>query len=152
MARPAIMPTELRTAAKAILAKYNIEYTGTAFRIEKPNFNPAYGLWARYDAHQFFTMSSRRIGGCCGVIEMYQCEAPTDHRLPVAITTDEWITLFKYHVRHILQIHHRRIGLVTLINSQTAFVPYLEAAGFKLVATGFNPSTRRNNNIWVLSI
>lgn len=150
MPRPSVMPGELQEKARTILTKYGIDYDGRYFRLSNPNGRYS---WNQFHTSFFFSMPLQRIGGCCGVIEMHQCTPPTKWEFfPVDITPDEWTTLFKYHVRDVLFRANRRIALVTLINSQKEFVPFLEAADFKLVSTGFNPSTRRNNNIWVLSI
>jgi hypothetical protein len=147
MPRPAIMEPELKKEAEAIIAKYGLEYTGHSFRKPKP----IQSTWDRHYYFQFF-IDPRRLQGCCGVIEMHQCYVPREATFPAGITSDEWTTLFKFHVRDILHRAQRRMALVTLINSQKAFIPFLQAAGFKKVSEGFNPGTRRKVNVWALSI
>lgn len=147
--RQAIMPVGLARAAQAILQKYNIRHAEGTFQVDKPN---APDSWDRYFNHTFFS-EPQRLRGCCAVIEMFMCYAPPPRdRFPVDITPEEWITLFRWNVRDILKRKNRRMALVTLDNTQISFVPFLEAAGFTIVSTGYNPGTRHTVTIWVLNI
>lgn len=147
--RQAIMPIGLVREARAILQKYNIRYAEGNFQVDKPN--PQY-TWDWHFNHRFFT-GPQRLRGCCAVIEMFMCyEPPPRDRFPVDITPEEWITVFKWHVRDILKRQNRRMALVTLDNTQRSFVPFLEAAGFTIVSTGYNPGTRHTVTIWVLNL
>lgn len=151
MARPQILPRELRQAGDAIIEKYGLSYDGHTFRKAKINVLPS-AFWDRHYTFSFFA-GAYRLPACCGVIEMQHCHPPPAHTLfPVDVTPEEWITLFKYHVRNLLSREGRRMALITLINSQRAFVPFAEAAGFEKVSEGYNPGTRHKVAVWALSI
>lgn len=152
MARPRILPAELLRDGQAILAKYGLEYDGHMFKKVKPLRPDAGWTWDRFWTFNFFAGSSR-LSACCGVIEMQHCQVRPAHTLfPVDVTPEEWITLFKYHVRYTLHRATRRMALITLINSQRAFIPFAEAAGFEKVSEGYNPGTRHKVAVWALSI
>lgn len=147
MARAPIISLKLIEDAQAILTKNNMTYDGDIFRKEKTT---AQFSWDRFYTHRFFT-GPRVFSGCCGVIEMATCYPPVAARFP-GVSHEEWKTLFHYHVRHVLSGYRRRMAVITLINSQKAMIPFVQYAGFNQVSTGFNPGTRRNVNLWALSI
>lgn len=148
MARPPIVDAEVKRQADEIMGRYGMTYTSDfMFCMEKQGSQFS---WDRFHSHRFFS-NPNRLNGCCGVIEMQTCYAPSRNRFP-GVTLDEWKILFHFHVRDLLRVHHRRMALITLINSQKALVPLVQYAGFNLVSTGFNPGTRRKVNLWALSI
>lgn len=148
MPRPAIMPKELRIEAQAILDKHRIEFDGHFF--SKPKPNPLYS-WDSHWKFSFFS-SPDRLNGCCGVIEFHDVFNPSPNFFPNDLSEDEWATLFNYNVRKVLQNHFRRMGLITLINSQKQQSMYAVKAGFEKVSEGYNPGTRHKVSVWALSI
>jgi len=146
--RAEILPKELVKEAKAILAKHTLNFDGCSFT--KPKENPLYS-WDKNWHFQFFS-DPRSLPGCCGVIELQQVYFPQEQYFPNKLTIEEWTTLFNYNVRSVLDCKTRRMGLITLINSQKKLVPLVEAAGFEQVSKGYNPGTGHTVTVWALSI
>lgn len=144
------MNKKILDAATAIMTKHGITYADLAFKKPK-KFTERLEFWQDKVSLFYFFDEAESLLGCCGVIEMSGCAAPSTRSIR-GVTSEEWLVLFQFNVHKILEITNRRLALVTLIHPQRRFIPYLKVAGFKQVAKGFNPGTKNWVTIWVLSI